>query len=188
MTQEPGSTCTTAMECFHRLLDGDLMDAADRQRMDNHLTVCSECSEKAVQLREMQDLLRGMAEQPMPEPVLSEVRARTVDAQPESASRGWFDWRLAAAAASIVLLTWVGITMRPGNDVDPMLTAQAAQQEEAERAAQEVRMVLQLTANALKKTEQVAFREVFAEEISPALRKVGVTWPQAPRGAAGDEG
>jgi len=165
------------MELFHRVLDGDLMEATDRQGMQAHLAVCSECSEKAGQLREMQDLLRGMAEQPMPDDAMHEVWQRTVRAPGARTHRRWGDWRFAAAAAVVVFATWVGVGLYPENP-----------NAEAERAAQEVRMVLQLTANALKRTEEVTFRKVFAEEVSPALQKVGIIWPQAPRGRDGSEG
>ncbi len=58
----------------------------------------------------------------------------------------------------------------------------------ARQAAEEARMVLQLTANALKRTEEVAFREVFAEEVSPALQRVGILWPRRSRDRNADEG
>ena len=46
----------------------------------------------------------------------------------------------------------------------------------------------QLTANAIKRTEEVTFRKVFAERVSPALQKVGIIWPQASRERDGSEG
>ncbi len=167
------------MELFHRVLDGDLMEATDRQGLEAHLAVCSECTEKTGQLREMQDLLRGMAEQPMPDDALREVWQRTVRAPVARTRRRWRDWRFAAAAAVVVFATWIGVRLYPvpGNS-----------NATAERAAQEVRLVLQLTANAIKRTEEVTFREVFAERVSPALQKVGIIWPQASRGRDGNEG
>jgi anti-sigma factor RsiW len=169
------------MELFHRVLDGDLMDAADRVRMESHLRVCSECAERAEQFREMQDLLRGMAERPMPEGATEQVWQRTVRA-PRTRRRRAPDWRFAAAAAVVVLGAWIGVRLYPDR-ID-----RVPPRAEAERAAREVRMVLQLTANALKRTEEVTLRTVFTEELSPALKKVGVTWPQAPARDAGDEG
>jgi len=169
------------MERFHRVLDSDLMDAADRQAMESHLRVCSECAEKAGQLREMQDLLRGMAERPLPDDATEQVWQRTVRAAP-SVGRRAPDWRFAAAAAVVVLGTWIGVGLYP----DPIDRGPAVA--EAERAAREVRMVLQLTANALKRTEEVTLKTVFTEGVSPALKKVGVTWPQAPVRGVGDEG
>ena len=85
------------METFHRVLDNDLMDAADLQGMQAHLAVCSECAEKAAQLREMQDLLRGMAEQPMPDDAVEEVWERTVRSPVARTRPRWQDWRFAAA-------------------------------------------------------------------------------------------
>ena len=167
------------MELFHRMLDGDLMEVTDRQGMQAHLAVCSECTEKAGQLREMQDLLRGMAEQPMPDDAMHEVWQRTVRAPGTRSRRRWRDWRFAAAAAVVVFATWIGVRLYPIPANPPA---------DAERAAREVRMVLQLTANALKRTEEVTFREVFAEQVSPALQKVGIIWPQASRGRDGNEG
>jgi len=169
------------MELFHRVLDGDLMEATERQGMEDHRVVCSECAEKTAQLREMQDLLRGMAEQPMPDDAVDEVWDRTVRAPRGRTQRGWRDWRFAAAAAIIVFATWIGVKQFPViNGTGP--------DDEAMRAAQEVRMVLQLTANALKRSQEVAFREVFAEEVSPALQKVGILWPRTSRERGGDEG
>ena len=181
MSSTQGMTCSVAMEWFHRVLDGDLMEATERQGMEAHLVVCSECAEKAAQLREMQDLLRGMAEQPMPDAAVDEVWQRTVRAPVARTRPRWRDSRFAAAAAVVVLATWIGVRFSPFVDG-------SRPDDEAIRAAQEVRMVLQLTANALRRSEEVAFREVFAEEVSPALRKIGILWPQAPREGDGDEG
>ena len=178
MSSKRGTTCSAAMELFHRVLDGDLMEATDRQGVEAHLSVCSECAEKAGQLREMQDLLRGMAEQPMPDDAMHEVWQRTLRAPGVPTRRRWRDWRFAAAAAVVIFATFIGMRLYPV-PVD---------NRDARRAAQEVRLVLQLTANALKRTEEVTFREVFAKEVSPALQKVGIIWPQAPRGHDGDEG
>ena len=171
--------CTEALETFHRVLDGDLMDAADRTRMESHLTVCSECAEKAAQLREMQDLLRGIAESPLPETALRRVRARTVESEAGERPRRAFDWRFAAAAAMIVFGTWIGVAQFGVSRTDEELVAR--------QAAQEARLVLQLTANALKRTERVTMKAVFADEISLALRKVGVRFPKT-AGRVDDEG
>jgi len=169
------------MELFHRVLDGDLMDVTERQGMESHLAVCSECAEEAGQLREMQDLLRGMAEQPMPDDAMDEVWERTIQAPPTRPGRRRHDWRFAAAAAVVVLGTWIGLRFSPFVDG-------SRPDDDAQRAAQEVRMVLQLTANALKRSEEIAYREVFAEEVSPALQKVGIRWPQTSRERRADKG
>ena len=165
----PGMICSAAMERVHQVLDGDLMDATDRTSMESHLAVCSECAEAAAQLREMQDTLRGFAETPLPGPALDNVWERSVRA-PAAVTRRRFDWRFAAAAAAVVFVAWIGLRGWP---------VEQRQDEQALRAASEVRVVLQLTANAIKRSEQVAIKQVFTDEISPALRKVGVRWPEA---------
>ena len=170
--------CTEAMDTFHRVLDGDLMDAVDRTRMDSHLAVCSDCAEKTAQLREMVDQLRGIAESPLPDEALRRVRERTLEASPEGRTRRGLDWRFVAAAAMVVFATWIGANWYP---------RQPEPDRVALRAAQEARLVLRLTANALKRTEQVALKEVFADAISPALRKIGVRFPQTSRRSE-DEG
>ncbi len=174
-------TCATALETFHRVLDGDLMDAADRQAMEAHLQVCSGCAEQAGQLREVQDILRGMAEQPMPGDAVEEVWRQTVRAPRVRTRRGWRDWRFATAAAIVAAAVLIGLQTGPFDN--PQNEEQVARQ-----AAEEARMVLQLTANALKRTEEVAFREVFAEEVSPALQRVGILWPRRSRDRNADEG
>ena len=40
MDTKHGMTCSASMELFHRVLDGDLMDAAERQGMEAHLDAC----------------------------------------------------------------------------------------------------------------------------------------------------
>jgi anti-sigma factor RsiW len=181
MRTKHGMNCTDGMELFHRVLDNDLMEATERQAMEAHLADCSECAEKAAQLREMQDLLRGMAEQPMPDDAVEEVWERTVRSPDVRTRPRWRDWRLAAAAAVVVFATWIGVLQFPVINGE-------RENDEALKAAQEVRMVLQLTANALKRSEEVVFREVFAEEVSPALQKVGILWPRASRNRGADEG
>lgn len=173
-----GMTCSDAMQRFNEVLDGELMDATQRTGMERHLASCTGCAEKATQLREMQDVLRGLAESPLPDEALKNVWSRTVESPADNVRRFRFNWRFAAAAAAVLFVAWVG------------LSKVADERAEAERmvaikATEEVRMVLQLAANAMKRTERVAFKEVFTEEISPALRKVGVKWPQARNGAAG---
>jgi hypothetical protein len=126
----------------------------------------------------MQDVLRGVAEAPLPDEALQGVWDRTV-ASTAGTDRRRFDWRFAAAAAAVVFVAWLGVTGWRMN------TPEEIQRTEALQVAEETRMVLQLAANAIKRTERAAFKEVFTDEISPALRKVGVKWPQAPEHAGG---
>ena len=45
------------------------------------------------------------------------------------------------------------------------------------RAIEEIRMVLGLTARALRDARQAAVEDVLADEVSPALRRVPIRWP-----------
>lgn len=158
------------MERVHQTLDGDLMEATARTRMESHLAVCPVCSQAAGQLREMQDALRGFAETPLPGPALESVWERSIRSPAVGRGRRWFDARFAAAAAAVVLVVWIGVRTWPQPE---------HQDAQALRVAQEVRMVLQLAANAINRSNDVAIEQVFTNEVSPALRKVGVKWPQA---------
>jgi prophage antirepressor-like protein len=49
---------------------------------------------------------------------------------------------------------------------------------EMHQAAREARMVLHLTSRALRKTEAAAFRDVLTDEVSQALRRTPIRWPE----------
>ena len=172
-------SCTDAEALIHRLLDGDLMDATQRTRLDEHVDDCAACRAAQAELRMVQDGLRALVETPLADEALQRVWRRT--------SRGglrifrdWgLDWRMAAAAASIALLAWVGVTTWRPQPTGPT-DAEIAQ------AAQDARMVFQLTSRALETTGQVAIREVLTEQISPALQRVPLRWPGSTR-QEGDE-
>ena len=162
------------MQRFHRRLDGDLMEASDAQEMEQHLTVCSSCRDEADELKQVHQMLRGLAEEPLPDAALEQVWERTVRQPQANVVRPaqWRGLRAFAAAAAIAAIGWVG-----WSQYDQAQT----ERREAELAAQEVRMVLQLTAKAFNKTRQTAYREVFAETVTPALGRVGVRWPDRPK-------
>lgn len=168
------AACEATLQLFHRRLDGDLMEATERQSMEAHLTVCSECREATAELSQVHDLLQGLAEQPLPDATLEQVWERTVrsdEAQVAGQRSRFLDWRLAAAAAVAVVMFagWIGFASYSAE--------KARQQAEARLAAQEVRTVLRLTAKALERTGDAAIKDVFADSVSPALQRVGVRWP-----------
>ena len=166
-------SCADAGALIHRLLDGDLMDAVQRTRLDDHIEGCAACRATQAELRMVQDGLRAMAESPLPDAALQQVWRRTSRGGLR-AFRDWrLDWRMAAAAASIALLVWVGVKVwdpQPlvPNDVDIV---------RATEAAEGARMIFQLTSRALEKTGRVAIRDVLTEQISPALQRLPVRWP-----------
>ena len=49
---------------------------------------------------------------------------------------------------------------------------------ELQQAAADARMVLQLTSQALRRTEKTVFQDVLTDEISEALRQAPIEWPE----------
>jgi anti-sigma factor RsiW len=161
-------SCAAAREWIHRVLDGELMEACHRQRLQDHVEVCAACREEQAELRSIQEELRALPPVPLPGAALQEVWRWTSRAEaPTAPSRGrLLDWR--AAAAAVVLAATLGGLARwlPAPSTEP--TA-----EEVARA----RYVLALTAEALRTTRRVAVDEVLADEVSPALDSVPLKLP-----------
>lgn len=166
----PRTECERAREVTHRLLDGDLLDAERLSRCESHLRICSGCREEADELRQIQDELRAMPVSALPEEALREVLDRTVrqTADGETA-RGWFPGWQAAAAAVLALALFVVWQAGGRGPVGPGPA-------EIARAEAETRLVLGLTAEALRRTEN-ATEGVLSHEVSPALRKIPIQWP-----------
>ncbi len=168
--------CERARQRIHRLLDGELTDAAERAGLDRHLEACSACREFQGEMLWLQEGLRSLPAAPLPDEALEQVWDRTVRTNKVVPfRRRRFDWRVAAAAAVIFMVAFLGIRSWQL----PRTTAGPTQAEVA-RATQELRLVLSLTSDALRKSGVVAVRDVLAEEVSPALQKVPVRWPAGP--------
>lgn len=170
-----GVSCETARELIHRLLDGELMDVVRRQELEDHLDSCADCSSAQEELGAVQSALGALPELPLPDAALEEVWQRTTrrgSARRPGPARRWLDWRPAAAAAALALALYAAWS------VDGVRTEPTP--EEVARAVEETRMVLGLTARALRDARQsaaTAVREVLADEVSPALRRVPIRWP-----------
>lgn len=159
--------CERARQITHRVLDEELMDAGMLQEHDEHLQSCSLCREHAGEVGQVQQALRALPAVPMTEEALAEVRRRTTRAG--RLPRYW-QWTAAAAVFGVAVLgTWLW-TRQP-----PEPTA-----EELARAADETRIALGLASQALRKTQQVGIRGVLSNEVAPALRRLPLTWPEAP--------
>jgi len=168
-----GMTCDEARERIHRLLDGELMDAVRRQDLEDHLESCAGCRRARTEFGSVQSALRELPQVPLPDEALREVweqTSRSRTARPVARGRGWLDWRPAAAAAALALALWAAW------DLGHLRTEPTPQ--EVARAAEETRMVLGLTARALRDARQAVVRDVLADEVSPALRKVPIRWPR----------
>jgi len=152
------------------VLDGDMMEAGERQELDRHLEGCPACAEAQAELRTIQVALNELPCPEMPEDVFEEVLQRT-SRRPDHTSRfrRWgLDWRAAAAAAAIAVLAW---TFWP-------IGTQQPTDEEIERAAREARFVLGLAGNALDRTGKAA-EEVLAGEVSSALQRMPIRLPSS---------
>jgi anti-sigma factor RsiW len=163
--------CEQAIERIHQILDGDLMDAAQRQELESHLSNCDGCRKADAELRTIQQALSALPADELPEDALEQVWTRTTKARLKPA----YHWSIAAAAA-VLVLALLGLWQIGAPGVAEPTQA------ELDRAADEARMVLGLTAQALRKTEQAVFKSVLTDEVSPALKSVPIKWPGAAAG------
>jgi anti-sigma factor RsiW len=162
--------CTDAREAVHLSLDAGPMDAGAKQRLEAHLRDCAACREFASEMRVLQDGLRSLPELTLPDDVLDEVWSLTTRSR--RAPVRVRPWHLAAAAAAVLVMVLGGVWLRNGSAPAGPTDA------ELERAAREARMVLQLASQALRRTEQAVVRDVMTDEVSRALRRVPVQWPE----------
>jgi hypothetical protein len=160
--------CTEAREAIHVSLDTDLMDAGLKRHLEVHVSSCTSCRAFASEMRAIQNGLRNLGELRMPDDALEDVWDRTTRLQ-RAPARAWR--RNLAAAAAVVVIVLAGLWLRNGSAPTGPTDA------ELEQAAQEARMVLELTSRALRRTEQAAVRDVLTDEVSQALRRVPIQWP-----------
>lgn len=189
--------CARALERIHRRLDGEALEPAEARGLEAHLAVCSDCREAAQELEQLQAALRALPSPPFPDAALERVWRRTSRRPLAVRPRlgGWLlDWRAAAvatAAAGLALLLWwpgVGPDERSAPPDAARGASSAPTEQELARAAEEVRLVLGMTARALRRTERTAVDEVLAGKVSTALRRTSIRWPGAPARAAQTRG
>jgi anti-sigma factor RsiW len=169
--------CAAARETVQELLDGTV-EAERREALESHLAACGECREVRRGLVAVRAGLRSLPETPFPDDALRQVWDRTVNA-----GRGATfvaPWRprfvtAAALAASLVLFALIFSWSRrlPPDPGPARLDA-----EQIEQVRREARQVLELTAAALKRGERAAIERVVEGEVSPAIRRIGIQWPQ----------
>ncbi len=165
---EPRS-CLDAMGSVHRRLDGDPLDDAEGRRLEQHLAGCSRCREADAELRSLQTTLRALPLGRLPDAAVERLLRHAARDERRRVLRRWgVDWRLAAAA--VVTTAVIGIWY--------VASPPAFRPSEAElaRAAAETRAVLGLTAQALRRAERTATREVLAGDVAGALRKLPIDW------------
>ena len=180
MSPRHATACRDARHTVQRQLDGDLMDAVVRLALDRHLEECAACREYRRELQEVQETLRAVPALSMPDEALDEVFQQTSRAPDRLGSRleRWgLDWRAAAAALVLGVGIW-GLWPAGGTGFTD---------EELQQAALEARLALKLTARTLNGAEATAVRAVLAGEVSPALDRLPIRFPDNRRSAGGGQ-
>jgi hypothetical protein len=128
--------------------------------------------------------LRALPVVPLPDAALDEVWAKTLGADTEGAPT--VSWRtragaiLAVAASLLVVVLAVEWSRQQPNAPIRTATVVEPAPDEIERARAEAESVLEITAFALARSERAAFERVLGGEVSPAIRKIGIQWPEPP--------
>jgi anti-sigma factor RsiW len=159
--------CEQAMERIHQVLDGDLMEAADRRELELHIEGCAGCRQASSELHTIQRSLRSLDMTSFSDTALETVWNRTTR---QRGGRRIHDWG-GLAAAAMLAFALLGVWEVGGpREATPT-------QAELDAATEQARMVLGLTAKALRRTERAAVGKVLADEVSPALNSVPIQWP-----------
>ena len=174
--------CAEAREVMQELMDGPVA-AVRRAALDEHLARCADCREVRQGLDTVRTGLRALTEIPLPGDALDEVWARTIDARPHESRVAAWTPRLAAIAAVAASLLLVVLAVQWSSQLPPQPTVRVAKTVEPEavrieQARQDAKRVLEITAVALARSEQVAFERVLGGEVSPAIRRIGIQWPE----------
>lgn len=172
-TRTPASLpCERARRALQDTLDGTL-PPGEGGPLEAHLEACGECREYRDEILAVREGLLALPEVPLPDDALEEVWSRTLEAgAPAARSARRWGWLAAAAAVLVAALVWLLTPIRPSEP--------APTEEELGRAAAETRLVLALTAQAFRRTEDAAVGGVLAGEVSPALHQIPLNWPEGP--------
>lgn len=176
--------CAEAREVMQEIMDGPVA-AARRATLDEHLASCADCREVRQGFDTVRTALRALPEIPLPGDALDEVWARSIDAGPDESRASEWRPRVAAIAAIAASLLLVVLAVQWSSQLPPQPTVRIATAvepgaERIDQAQQEAKQVLEITAVALARSEHVAFDRVLGGEISPAIRKIGIQWPERP--------
>jgi predicted anti-sigma-YlaC factor YlaD len=172
--------CVDARYTLQDLMDGPV-DAEARSALDAHLTRCAECREARDGYEAVRAELRALPREPFPDDALREVWSRTIQAADGQAQASVWQSRFGVAAALAASILMAALTLwwsnrvpdEPGRTVVAELTP-----DQVEQVRREARQVLELTAAALGRTQLAAAERVLEKEISPAIRKIRIHWPE----------
>ena len=184
------TSCSEIREALHERLDGPI-PAGRRQEIENHLERCAGCREFQLGLLALGDTLRSAPAFSLPDEVLETVWARTIRAgAPHRSGPTRRLPRWAAAAAAVLVLAFLPAVVRlvrttserglMEEPINPTAVHDGSDPAALTRAGQEARMVLAVTARALRRTERAAYDRVLVGEVSPAVRRIPIRWPEAP--------
>lgn len=165
-------TCEDAHRAIHKRCDG-LPAAESGSLLDAHLAACKACRQYSETLATIQKVLGSLPAVPFPDQALESVWDRTIRHAEQKAARARWSMParglgLAAMIALSVLGSRLLFRLRPA---EPSLS-----QEELARLAAETRLVFELTNTALRHVENAAIDGVIVEGITPALKRIQVSW------------
>lgn len=175
-------TCEDAHRAIHKRCDGIREDGSGAL-LDAHLAACEACRQYSETLATIQKALVSLPEVPFPDHALETVWDRTIrHAEPKAARARWPVPAKSLALAAVIALSVLGsrLLFRPA---EPSLS-----QEELARLAAETRLVFELTNTALRHVENAAIDGVIVEGITPALKRIQVSWIQSTEDQSGRTG
>jgi predicted anti-sigma-YlaC factor YlaD len=172
--------CADARNTLQDLMDGPV-DAETQSGLDAHLERCGDCREARDGYEAVRAGIRALPHAPFPDAALRELWSRTIEAADRQAKLSVWQPRFGAAAALAASILMVALTIlwsdrvpeRPGPTIVAELTPH-----QIEQVRREARQVLELTAAALGRTQLAAAERVLEKQISPAIRKIGIRWPE----------
>ena len=180
MPNEPAE-CADTRRVLQELMDGPV-DAETRSGLDAHLAHCAECREARDGYEAVRIGLRSLPRAPFPDDALQEVWSRTVEAEEREARAALWQPRFGAVAALAASILVVALTLVWSNRVPPGEPVPVVVRElspaQIEQVRREARRVLELTAAALGRTQLTAAERVLEKEVSPAIRKIRIHWPE----------
>jgi anti-sigma factor RsiW len=173
--------CARAMDAVHRRLDGDVPDTSSGEWLDRHLAGCEACRRAETELRQIQSVLRSMEPEAFPDVALERVWQETTRSPAPShrPTRRVLAIAAAAVLAALSIGLWFALEREPATVQRAAAAETAPSDRELDRAAREARLVLGLTASALRRTERVAVRRVLGESVSPAIDRIPIRWPES---------
>jgi anti-sigma factor RsiW len=163
--------CREFCRLLHARLDGEL-PGERKGDLEAHLAACASCRGLADELAAVGAGLRALPEHPLPSGVLREVLDRTVRRRrfvrvPGILLPSRRLWAAGALAAAILIALVVYPRYSATRGPSP---------EDLARAQGEFRLVLSLTARAMRRAELAASDRVLAAEVAPALHRVPISW------------